>query len=96
MRMWVQLLALLDGLIIQSCHELWCRLHMWLRSHFAVVVVLACSCSPFQPLAWKFPYVAGVALNKKEGGREGRKEGGREGGREGGKEGRKEGRKNIW
>ena len=41
MRMQVQPLALLSGLGIQCCCELWCRLQMRLRSHVAVSVVQA-------------------------------------------------------
>ena len=37
-RMQVRSLASLSRLRIQCCHELWCRLQMWLRSCFAVVV----------------------------------------------------------
>ena len=33
------ILALLSGLRIQRCHELWCRLQMWLRSRVAVALV---------------------------------------------------------
>ena len=33
------ILALLSGLRIQLCHELWCGLQMWLRSCVAVAVV---------------------------------------------------------
>ena len=32
-----QSLALLSGLGIRCCSELWCRLQMWLRSHIAVL-----------------------------------------------------------
>ena len=39
MRMWIQSLALLSGLGIQHCHELWCRLQIQLRSCSAVAVV---------------------------------------------------------
>ena len=39
MRMRVQSLALLSGLRIQHCCELWCRSQMWLRSGIAVAVV---------------------------------------------------------
>ena len=38
MRLWVQSLALLSGLGIQGCHELWCRLQTQLRSGVAVAV----------------------------------------------------------
>ena len=43
--MWVPSLALLNGLNIQCCHNLWCRFQMQLRSNIAVVVVYAYSCS---------------------------------------------------
>ena len=33
--------ALLGGLRIQHCHELWCRLQMRIGSHIAVAVALA-------------------------------------------------------
>lgn len=36
--MWVQSLVLLSGLRIQHCHELWCKLQMWLVSGVAVAV----------------------------------------------------------
>ena len=39
LRMQVQSLALLTGLRIWHCRELWCRLQTWLRSHIAVAVV---------------------------------------------------------
>lgn len=38
MRTQVQSLALLGRLKIQLCHELWCRLQVWLRSHVAMAV----------------------------------------------------------
>ena len=43
--MWVQFLALLSGLRIQGCHELWYRPQMWLRSGVAMAVAYARSCS---------------------------------------------------
>ena len=39
MRLWVQSLALLSGLRIPHCHELWCSLQMQLGSCIAVAVV---------------------------------------------------------
>ena len=45
MRMQVPSLALLSGLRIRHCCELWCRSKMWLRSSFSVAVVWASSCS---------------------------------------------------
>ena len=35
----VQSLALLNGLRIRHCHELWCRLQTRLRSHVSVAMV---------------------------------------------------------
>ena len=45
----VQSLALLSGLRIRYCHELWCRLQTWLGSGIAVAVVEAGSYSQFDP-----------------------------------------------
>ena len=41
MRLQVPSLALLSGLRIQHCRELWCRLQTWLRSRVAVGLVQA-------------------------------------------------------
>ena len=49
MRLWVLSLALLSGLRIWRCYELWCRLG-------ATALI--------GPLAWEPPYAAGVALEK--------------------------------
>ena len=38
LRLRVQSLALLSGLGIWHCHELWCRLQTWLLSHIAVAL----------------------------------------------------------
>ena len=38
MKLWVRSLALLSGLRIQCCHELWCRSQTQLRSQVSVVV----------------------------------------------------------
>ena len=38
------ILALLRGLRIRHCHELWCRSQTWLGSHVAVAVAQASSC----------------------------------------------------
>ena len=45
MKMQVPSLALLSGLRIQHCHELWCRSQMWLVSAVVVAVAVACSYS---------------------------------------------------
>ncbi len=39
MWLWVLSLALLSGLGIRRCRELWCRLQMYLRSGITVAVV---------------------------------------------------------
>ena len=53
-----------SGLRIQCCYELWCRLQTRLGSQVAVAVVWAVVL--IQPLAWKLPYAADVALKKKK------------------------------
>ena len=50
MRTRVQSLALLHGLRIHCCCELWCR---------------PAAVAPIRPLAWESPYSAGVALKNK-------------------------------
>ena len=45
MRTQVRSLALISGLRIPCCHDLWCRSKMQLRSHAAVTVVQASSYS---------------------------------------------------
>ena len=66
MRMWVWSLALLSGLRMRHCHELWYRSQTWLRSHIAVTVAEASAVALIQSLAWKFPYGASVALKKEK------------------------------
>ena len=45
LRLWVQSLALISGLGIWHCHELWFRSPTWLRSRVAMPVVQAGSYS---------------------------------------------------
>ena len=59
-------LALLSGLRIQHYHEMWCRLQTQLRSHIAVAMAQAGSCSSNFPIAWESPYVTVVALERKK------------------------------
>ena len=82
MRLRVRSLALLSGLRIQYCCELWCRLQMLLRSVVAVscgvghrqgsdlaLLWLWCrlaATGPIRPLAWEPPYAMGAALERKE------------------------------
>ena len=67
MRMQVRALASLSGLRTRSCHELWCRSQIWLRSGIATLWLWyrAVAAAPVQPLAWEFPYAVGVALKGK-------------------------------
>ena len=48
-------LALLSGLRIGRCCELWCRAHALLGSAATALI---------QPLAWEPPYAMGVALKR--------------------------------
>ena len=67
MRTWVQSLALLSGLRIWHCHELWYRSQVWLVS--CVLLWLWCrlaALAPIGPLAWEPPYTAGVALKRQK------------------------------
>ena len=64
--MWVRSLALISGLRIWRCRELWCRSQRELRSHIAVAVVKAKASALIGPLAWEPPYTGGVALPKKQ------------------------------
>ena len=77
MRLQVRSLALLSGLRIWHCHELWCRSKTWLRSGIAVSCGVGCrpgsdpeflwlwrrpaATAPIRPLAWEPPYAAGAA-----------------------------------
>ena len=69
MRIWVWSLASLRGLRIRHCHELWCRLQMWL--HFNPVLLwlwcrpAAAAPAPIWSLAWELPYAVGVSLKSK-------------------------------
>ena len=61
MRMWIQSLALLRGLGIWRCCELWCRSKMWLGSCISVAVALACICSSDLTSSLRCPYAVVVA-----------------------------------
>ena len=89
--MWVQSLALLSGLRIWCCHELWCRSKIRLGSWVASAVALAGRCSPdSSPSLGTYVWCrCSPKKTKKKGGKE-RRQAGRRGGRE---KGRKGGRK---
>ena len=70
---WVRSLALLSGLRIQRCHELWCRSQTWLGSRVAVALAALLwlwlwhrpvATAAIQPLAWEPPYATSAALEK--------------------------------
>ena len=65
-RTWVPSLALLSGLTIRCCQELWARLKMQLGSSVAVAVAVGpAATAPIGPLAWELPYAMGPALKKR-------------------------------
>ena len=66
MRTQAQSLALFGGLRTQRCHELRCRLQMWLRSGTAVTVAWATAAALIQPLAGERPYATCMALKKQK------------------------------
>ena len=69
MRLRVRSLALLSGLKIWRCRELWCRLQTRLGSGVAVALVLAgvgAATAPIRPLAWEPPYATGAALKRQK------------------------------
>ena len=57
----VRSLALLRGLRVPRCHELWCRLQpptlLWLWRRLVAT-------APIRSLAWELPYATGMALEK--------------------------------
>ena len=65
MRTQVLSLAVLSGLRIQCCHELWCRSQMQLESGVAVAAAQARGNSS-EPLAWELPYAEGAALKRQK------------------------------
>ena len=64
LRMQVRSLALLRGLRIQCCNELWCRSQTWLGSCLLWLWRRLAATALIQHLAWELPYAMGVALKK--------------------------------
>ena len=64
MWLWVQSPALLIGLRIRHCHELWCRSKTRFRSRVAVALARPAATAPIGPLAWEPPYAVGGTLEK--------------------------------
>ena len=69
MRMWVCSLALLSGLSIWHCCELWCKLQTWLGSCVAMAVWLwhrPAPVAPIWPLVWERSCATGYKQKKKK------------------------------
>jgi len=62
MRLPVRSLALLSGLRIRHCRELWCRLQMRLDPALLWLWCRPVATAPILPLAWEPPYAAKAAL----------------------------------
>ena len=60
----VQSLALLSGLRIWSCCELWCRSQTQLGSHVLWLWCRPAATAQIRPLAWEPAYAVGAALEK--------------------------------
>ena len=63
MRMQVRTPALLSGLSIWRCHELWYGPQTWLRS---CVVVAVAATAPIQTLDWEPLHAEGAAIKSKK------------------------------
>jgi len=64
MRLQVQSLALLSGLRIRRCPELWCSCRCGSDPELLWLWQRPAATAPIGPLAWEPPYAAGVALEK--------------------------------
>jgi len=64
MRLRVPSLALISGLRIWCCPELWCRSQRQLGSGVAVALARLVATALIRPLAWEPPYAMGAALDK--------------------------------
>ena len=64
--MQVQSLALLSGLRILRCRELWHRSQIWLGSRIAVAMHRPAVTALIVSLAWEPPHAVGAALIKKK------------------------------
>ena len=64
MRLRVRSLALLSGLGIQRCRDLWCRSQKQLGSRVGGLWRRPVATAPIGPLAWVPPYAECVPLNK--------------------------------
>ena len=64
MKLQVRSLALLIGLKIRRCRELWCRLQTQLRSALLWLWRRSVATALIRPLGWEPPYAVGAALKK--------------------------------
>ena len=66
MRAWVQSLALLSGLRIQLCCELWCRSQTWLGLGIVRLLHRVAASALVPLLAWEPPYAVDEALKRQK------------------------------
>ena len=66
MRLQVQSLAMLSGLRIRHCRELWCRSRCGLDLVLLWLWRRPAATSPIKPLAWEPPYIPGAALKRQK------------------------------
>ena len=66
MRTQVQPLALLSGLKIQCCRELWCSLKTWLDPELLWLWQRPAATALIQPLDWEPPYATGAAIKRQK------------------------------
>ena len=64
MRTWVWSLALLNGLRIRCCYELWCRSQI--HSYPTLLWLWPAVAALIWPLAWELPYAMGAALKRQK------------------------------
>ena len=62
----VRSLALLSGLWIRCCYELWRRSQTWLGSGVAVVQARPAAIAQIGSLAWEPPYAMGEVLSRQK------------------------------
>ena len=66
MRLRVRSLALLSGLRIQCCCELWCKLQMRIGSALLWLWCRPAATAPIRPLAREPPYATGAAVKRQK------------------------------
>ena len=66
MRMWVQSLASISGLMTWHCRELWCRSQMWTGSGVAWLWCRLAAVALIPLLSWELSCAAGATIKKKK------------------------------